>query len=119
MIPHAISMCPQGQELKRYSRRKREEASVYRAQPKICNRCPVKAQCTNSQRGRHIFRSFFQEEIDRVRANARTEEYQKALRKRQVWVEPLFGEAKQWHQRARFRLRRLHKVNVEGLLTAA
>jgi len=54
-----------------------------------------------------------------VRAYARTEEYQKALRKRQVWVEPLFGEAKQWHQRARFRLRRLHKVNVEGLLTAA
>ena len=36
---------------------------------------------------------------------ARTEEYKRALRKRQVWVEPLFEEAKQWHQATRFRLR--------------
>lgn len=113
-----VYVCPQGQVLKRYSRRQREEVIVYRANPKICNRCPVKAQCTKSRNGRHIFRSFFQAEIDRVRAYTKTEEYQRALRKRQVWVEPLFGEAKQWHQRARFRLRRLHKVNIEGLLTA-
>jgi hypothetical protein len=41
------------------------------------------------------------------------------LRKRQVWVEPLFGEAKNWHGARRFRLRRLEKVNVEALLIAA
>ena len=43
----------------------------------------------------------------------------KALRKRQVWVEPLFGEGKQWHQMRRFRLRRLNKVNIEGLIRAS
>ena len=32
--------------------------------------------------------------------------YHKAMRKRQVWVEPLFAEGKQWHQMRRFRLRR-------------
>lgn len=37
------------------------------------------------------FRSFFQEELDRVHGYAQTEESKKALRKRQVWVEPLFG----------------------------
>lgn len=114
-----VYVCPQGQELSRYARRSREEVVIYRAPPKVCNRCPVKAQCTASASGRHIFRSFFQAEVDRVRGYAQTEEFQKALRKRQVWVEPLFGEAKQWHQGARFRLRGLHKVNMQGVFTAA
>jgi hypothetical protein len=43
----------------------------------------------------------------------------KAIRKRGVWVEPLFGEAKDWHGSRRFRLRRLEKVNAEALLIAA
>ena len=45
--------------------------------------------------------------------------YEKALRKRRVWVEPLFGEAKDWHGLRRFRLRRLEKVNIEALLIAS
>ena len=39
--------------------------------------------------------------------------------KRQVWVEPLFTEAKDWHGLRRFRLRGLEKVNAEALLIAA
>jgi hypothetical protein len=41
------------------------------------------------------------------------------MRKRQVWVEPLFAEAKEWHGLRRFRLRGLDNVNSEGLLVAA
>jgi len=41
------------------------------------------------------------------------------MRKRQLWPEPLFGEAKQWHNLRQFRLRGLQKVNAEGLMTAA
>ncbi len=47
------------------------------------------------------------------------EPYQRAMRKRQVWVEPLFSEAKDWHGLRRFRLRGLESVNIEGLMTAA
>ncbi len=36
-----------------------------------------------------------------------------------MWVEPLFGEAKDWHGSSRFRLRTLEKVNAEALLIAA
>jgi hypothetical protein len=36
-----------------------------------------------------------------------------------VGVEPLFGEAKQRCQGARFRLRVLHQVNIQGLFIAA
>jgi hypothetical protein len=41
------------------------------------------------------------------------------MRKRKVWPEPLFGEAKQWHGLRQFRLRGLTNVNMEGLLIAA
>lgn len=41
------------------------------------------------------------------------------MRKRKVWVEPLFAEAKDWHGLRRFRLRGLANVTVEGLLIAA
>ena len=57
--------------------------------------------------------------LDRVRGYHATEPYAKAMRKRQVWVEPLFAEAKDWHGLRRFRLRGLEKVNGEALLIAA
>ena len=41
------------------------------------------------------------------------------MRKRSVWVEPLFGEAKQWHGLRQFRLRGLEKVNIQALWVAA
>jgi len=57
--------------------------------------------------------------LDLVRAYREIWPYQKALRKRKVWVEPLFAEAKEWHGMRRFRLRRLRKVNIEALMVAA
>jgi hypothetical protein len=66
-----------------------------------------------------VHRSFDEAYLDRVRAHHETEAFKKALRKRAVWVEPLFGEAKQWHGLRRFRLRGLPKVNGQALLTAA
>jgi hypothetical protein len=57
--------------------------------------------------------------VDRVKSYRGTFAYEKALRKRRVWVEPLFGEAKEWHGMRRFRLRRLEKVNIEALLIAS
>jgi Transposase DDE domain len=54
-----------------------------------------------------------------VRVYQQTELYKKALRKRQVWIEPLFEEGKDWHGMRRFRLRRLWRVNCEALMRAA
>ena len=70
---------------------------VYRADAATCNACPVKAECTASDHGRIVHRSFYEDYLDKVRGYHATEAYQKAMRKRQVWVEPLFAEAKDWH----------------------
>jgi transposase len=111
--------CPEGQPLRRWAAKYSEDVVVYRADPATCNGCPVKAACTGSDRGRQIQRSFYAEYLDRVRSYHQTAAYQKAMRKRSVWVEPLFGEAKGWHGLGRFRLRGLWKVNAEALLIAA
>ena len=54
-----------------------------------------------------------------MREYHQTGAYQKAMRKRAYWVEPLFGEAKDFHRLRRFRLRGLLKVNIEGVMIAA
>jgi hypothetical protein len=112
-------VCPQGQILPLVSQRRTEQVLVYKPKAKVCNACPVKAECTGSKSGRHIFRSFFQEYLDKAETYRQTEAYLKAMRKRSMWVEPLFGEAKEFHRLRRFRLRRLLKVNIEGVMVAA
>src|SRR5262249_41022986 len=91
---------------------------LYRAPAATCNACPLKPRCTPSAAGRVISRHVEEDFLDRVRAYQETAAYQKARRKRQVWVEPLFAEAKGWHGLRRCRLRRLWRVNVQVLLTA-
>lgn len=112
-------LCPQGQALSLYSCRRSEQVFIYTAEASVCNSCPVKAECTDSRSGRHIFRSFFQNYLDLVKGYRETDVYQKAMRKRSLWTEPLFGEAKDYHRMRRFRLRGLQKVNIEGRLVAA
>ena len=41
------------------------------------------------------------------------------MRKRLVWVEPLFAEAKGWHGLRQFPLRGLANVNIQAQLNAA
>ena len=91
----------------------------YRAVAGTCNLCPVKAACTTNKRGRHIHRSFFADYLDRVKAYEQTLAYHKARNLRKVWIEPLFGEGKQWHGMRRFRLRRLWRVNGFALVIAS
>jgi len=116
---HDRYLCPEGKVLRRRKASYSEEKVLYRADAAVCNTCPVKAECTASDHGRQIARPFDADYLDRVRGYHETEEYQRAMRKRKVWIEPLFGEAKQWHGMRQFRLRGLQKVNMEGLMIAA
>jgi len=116
---HDVYHCPQGATLRRRKANRTRRIVLYGADAAVCNACPVKAACTASDHGRQIARSFVEEYLDRVREYHATESYKKAMRKRKVWIEPLFGEAKQWHGMRQFRLRGLKKVNMEGLFIAA
>lgn len=110
-------ICPQGESL--HYTNTRMDLRFYRTQRNVCKNCPLRPQCTTSKRGRAISHSIYKPYLERVLAYQQTQVYKKAMRKRQVWVEPKFAEVKQWHQGRRFRLRGILKVNIEGLLKAA
>jgi hypothetical protein len=111
--------CPQGETLRRQRYDHKERSVRYAVRPSSCNARPRKARCTKSAKGRWLRRSFEEEYLDRVRGYRDTAPHQKALRKRGVWLEPLFAEAKDWHGLRRLRLRRSKKMNAQALLIAA
>ncbi len=111
--------CPAGKTLRFLSHCRATRRRIYAAPAAAGAACALRPQCTSSSRGRLIGRHVDEAYLERVRAYHATEPYAKAMRKRQVWVEPLFAEAKAWHGLRRFRLRGLEKVNGEALLVAA
>jgi transposase len=116
---HDSYHCPGGEVLHFLSQNAATHRRIYQAPASACAACPLRAQCTTSPRGRRVSRSLAADILEAVRGYHATEPYAKAMRKRQVWVEPLFAEAKDWHGLRRFRLRGLENVNGEALLIAA
>jgi hypothetical protein len=90
----------------------RERSVRYAARPSACNACAFKARCTKSTKGRWIRRSFDEEYLEKV--SGPTARYgtlpQGHKETGPVWVEPLFGEAKDWHGSRRFRLSLIRRV---------
>src|SRR5258708_14786591 len=118
--PHDdLSTSPTGQLLRLSRMEYTGQKAECRADPATCNAGPLKAPCTPSDQGRQVHPAFHASYLERVRSYHHTEAYQKAMRKRKVWVEPLFAEAKDWHRMRRFRLRLLWRVNIEALRIAA
>ena len=114
-----VYRCPAGATLRFLSHCQTARRRVYAAPAAVCAACALRPERTTSKQGRRVGRHLDEAFLDRVRGYRATEAYQKAIRKRQVWVEPLFAEAKVWHGLRRFRLRGLANVNMEGLLVAA
>lgn len=114
-----VHVCPQGAVLHPVRREFKAQKTEYRADAATCKGCSVKAECTPSNHGRQVHRSFHAEHLERVRGRHQTPAFAKAMRKRRVWLEPLFAEAKQWHGLERFRLRGLPNVNIASLLVAS
>ena len=52
-----VWICPEGTELRRVDTDFRQRVAHYRASPAVCNACPVKAECTDSDQGRQISRA--------------------------------------------------------------
>src|SRR5215207_9406120 len=114
--------CPGAQTLRFLFHCEHTRRRIYEAPAAACAACGLRSQCTTSKRGRRVGRrvgrSLDASHLERVRGYHTTEPFAKTMRKRQVWVEPLFAEAKDWHELRRFRLRGLEKVNGEALLIA-
>jgi hypothetical protein len=95
--------CPGSQVLCFLSQCDTTRRRIYAALAAACPTCRLQTQCTTSRRGRRISRSLDADTVDRVRGYHQTASFAIAIRKRRVWVESLFAEAKDWHGLRRFR----------------
>jgi hypothetical protein len=69
--------CPAGHTLRRERIKHTEGVIIYRADAATCNACPLKAKCTESNRGRIVHRSLYADFLDKVPAYHATEAYKK------------------------------------------
>ena len=110
--------CPTGQVLTRQGSSRTAGAAgglIYRARPKVCGACPVKAQCCPSGAARTLLRPDDGGLRDRVIAYLRTRPARRSRRRRAAWVETANAELKERHGLRRARCRGRDKVLIQAL----
>lgn len=109
--------CPAGQVLTYAQTEKQRGRRTYRARRSACQRCPLKSQCTVSER-RHLKVTRHHASMIRLRADSQTEDFKRLYRSRAPVIEGVFAESKQWHGLGRAWRRGLSKMLVQCLLVA-
>jgi hypothetical protein len=113
-----LFICPAGKSLKYLSTEKERGRRIYRAGRLDCRSCPLKSQCTKTER-RAVKVSPHHGGLVRLRADSKTADFKMLYRSRAPVIEGVFAEAKQWHGLGRAWRRGLAKMRVQCLLTAA
>jgi hypothetical protein len=91
---------------------------VYRAKPKDCAACPLKASCCGEAEARSLTRPDDGGLRERTLAYLATPRARRRIRQRQVWIETTFGDAKERRGLRRARLRGLDRVRIQAYLIA-
>jgi hypothetical protein len=89
--------CPAGKLFRPKTLRAARNQILYKTETGTCTSCSMRSQCTHNKTGRQVLRHSDERYVDGVKSYRGTFAYEKALRKRRGWVEPLFGEAEEWH----------------------
>ncbi|MCP4640966.1 MAG: IS1182 family transposase [bacterium] len=111
--------CPNGMQLHFYQRCHDKGQAVRRYRCDDCAGCPIRNRCTSSVHGRTIKRYQGDEAKEALREVMRHPEARALYRRRQGWVEPVFGEIRSSQGLNRFRRRGHVGVELEWSLHAA
>ncbi|MFB4261993.1 transposase, partial [Shouchella clausii] len=90
-------LCPQNQVLS-YRTTNREGYREYVSDPRICETCPLLAQCTKSQNHQKlVLRHIWQDALDEAEHLRHTERNRDIYAKRKETIERVFADLKQKH----------------------
>lgn len=111
--------CPAGHYLLLHQQRAEEQTKVYWIEdPKLCQHCPLREQCTDSQRGRSIRRHLQAELVEAARAEAHTSAAAYSRKRRRHVMEGSFADAFNNHGAKKARWRGLARQRIQSLLIA-
>jgi len=113
-----IYLCPERQELRRVNQKpvidKNGRATHrYRGEEEVCNACPLKAQCTKSDKGRMLRVTAYRQEMEEYLQQLRQPESKRAMSKRKELAEHPFGTLKRTFGYTYFLMKGLEKVKAE------
>ncbi len=110
-----VYVCPGGEELGFWKRSFRGvnygRGRVFRTQS--CGACQFRAKCTRNKLGRVIFRSEYQDSVDRLRARLESSDGREKLSLRRMLAEHPFGTMKRAFNQGYLFLKGLRKVKGE------
>src|SRR3989337_1709922 len=110
--------CLRGKKLRRKSLHINRDSVDYAASRRDCSVCELMPRCTKNKAGRTIKRHLRQEELEYMRALARTTISKKDIKTRQHLMERSFARAKRYgYDRARWR--GLWRVRIQEYLIAS
>jgi transposase len=89
-----VYVCPAGEKLQVWRKSRRRNRTEYRS--KACRKCRLRDQCTQSKRGRAIYRTAENESLDQMAERVRGAPQKVELRR--TLVEHPFGTIKRWGQ---------------------
>lgn len=112
-----VYRCPAGKELVYECRDRDGPGLEYRRyRGRACGDCPLKLQCTTSEKGRTLRRYEVDEYKEAMREVLSQSGAKEKYRQRKAMVEPVFAELRERQGLTRFRRRGLRKVRVEFAL---
>jgi transposase/uncharacterized small protein (DUF1192 family) len=109
-----VYVCPAGEELgfwKCIYKDKPDRGRVYKTA--CCAVCVLRSKCTRNKRGRIIFRSEFEEAVERLRTRLGSSDGKEKLNLRRMLVEHPFGTMKRAFNQGYLLLKGLRKVRGE------
>jgi transposase len=115
-----VYRCPAGRILSRRRTQKKDGKAFYSCQPGECRECKLRDKCISSNAPaavRQVTR-FDTPYVELAQAACDSSEGRHLLRRRQTCMEGLFGQGKSQHGLDRARLRKIVKMQIQGLLTA-
>lgn len=112
--------CPQGHDLVLHQHRPEEQLKVYWIEdPRHCAECPLREQCTHSERGRSIRRHVKAEVVEAGQAQANSRAGRWSRKRRRHVMEGSFADAANNHGAKRARWRGLGRQRIQSFLIAA
>lgn len=110
--------CPAGKILRRKALHKGRQSIDYSASKSDCGVCSLRSQCTRNKSGRTVKRHLRQEELDEMRAIAKSAESRRDIKTRKHLMERSFARGKRYgFDRARWR--GVWRVGIQQYITAA
>ena len=112
--------CPAGHYLLFHQHRAKEQLKVYLIEDaRLCAQCPLRKDCTESERGRSLKRHVQSQRLDELRAEARSVAASYSRKRRRHVMEGSFANAANNHRTKRSRWRGLWKQHIQGWIIAA